>query len=807
MTESLQPFDNSIASENERLLSALQAAGVGTWDYDLTTGEAQWSGICKNLFGLPDDADVSAQLLLDRVHPDDRERVRDANAQALNPDGDGQHDITFRTLTEDGSVRWLQAKGRIIRDDQGRPVRFSGIVQEVTRNLMAEQRLRASEERFRHLIEQAPVATSLYVGGRHVVEVANDVMLDYWGKGRAALGKPILEVLPELAGQPFPELLERVYTTGIAHEEQNARADLVRAGALGTYYFNYTYKPLFDETGAVYGILNMAIDVTDRVLAQRQVEQIQRQAISSFEQAPVAIAIITNPNLTFQMVNPFYASLVGRDLDQLVGKPLLEAMPELTNQGFEQLLEQVIATNVPYVAEEVPVSIRRRGEMEVIYVNFTYQPWQDAGNVAGVLVVATDVTQQVLSRREVEASEAKLRSIIASAPAAMGLFVGRDLIIEIPNQAFIDIVGKGPDIVGKPLREVMPELLTENQPYLQILDDVYTSGKTFQTFGSQVKIVQNGVMTENYYNFTYSPLFDASGEVYAILDIAIDVTEQILTRQAIEHSEARYRELSADLEARVQQRTQSLAEVNSNLTRSNESLEQFAYIASHDLQEPLRKIQSFSSLLRQQYGSTLGEEGMDLLHRMEKAGNRMSLLIRDLLTFSRISNRKALPAPVALRQVVDQALENLSVAIEESGAAIRIDPLPTVAGDASQLVQLFQNLLSNAVKFSRRNRAGQSVVPSIDIYAQAVEPDGLPAPLEPGRLYHRIDVVDNGIGFDEKYTDRIFQVFQRLHGRNEFAGTGVGLAICQKVAANHGGLITAHSQPGRGATFSVYLPA
>ena len=156
--------------------------------------------------------------------------------------------------------------------------------------------------------------------------------------------------------------------------------------------------------------------------------------------------------------------------------------------------------------------------------------------------MAVDVTDRVVAMKELEESETKLRGIISSAPAGIGLFVGRDLIIENPNQTFIDIVGKGPGIVGMPLREAMPELVTEGQPFLKILDDVFTTGVMFQSVASQVKIVQNGVMTYNYYNISYTPVFNDKGEVYAVLDIAIDVTDQVKAQQKLEIAESSLRE-------------------------------------------------------------------------------------------------------------------------------------------------------------------------------------------------------------------------------------------------------------------------
>lgn len=293
--------------------------------------------------------------------------------------------------------------------------------------------------------------------------------------------------------------------------------------------------------------------------------------------------------------------------------------------------------------------------------------------------------------------------------------------------------------------------------------------------------------------------------------------ERARAEHALSQSEEQLRQLSANLESQVQQRTgelaaanhemaiknQALAEANGLLVRSNANLQTFAYIASHDLQEPLRKIQQFGDLLKTDYTDSTSQAFI-YLERMQTAASRMSTLIRDLLNYSRISNQRDESAPVSLQTIVATVLNTLDWTIQQTGAQIQVGPLPTLPGDASQLGQLFQNLLSNALKFRQADTP-----PLIRVWAQQVESVDLPAGVNPSRVaihYHRIDVMDNGVGFDAKYLDRIFQVFQRLHGKNEFAGTGIGLAICEKVVTNHGGAITATSQLGQGAIFSVYLP-
>jgi len=254
-----------------------------------------------------------------------------------------------------------------------------------------------------------------------------------------------------------------------------------------------------------------------------------------------------------------------------------------------------------------------------------------------------------------------------------------------------------------------------------------------------------------------------------------------------------------------QRQALALAEVNQELRRSNAGLEQFAAIASHDLQEPLRKIQSFGQLLAQQYQQGLNRDGQDLLERLQSAADRMSTLIKELLTYARLSTRQQAFEPVSLLDIVKQVQETLELSIQQTGARLAVGSLPTIQGDAIQLSQLFQNLLSNALKFRQPEEP-----PFIKIDCQLVARQDLPNEIVPAQStdrYYQIRVSDNGIGFETQYAERIFQAFQRLHNRQQFEGTGLGLAICQRVVENHGGAITADSKPGHGATFRVYLPA
>jgi signal transduction histidine kinase len=238
------------------------------------------------------------------------------------------------------------------------------------------------------------------------------------------------------------------------------------------------------------------------------------------------------------------------------------------------------------------------------------------------------------------------------------------------------------------------------------------------------------------------------------------------------------------------------------LNRSNTELEQFAYIASHDLQEPLRKIQAFGDRLTTKYNEVLQGDGQDYLQRMKNAASRMQVLINDLLNFSRVKKTNQKFENIQLNILLKEVVEDLESQIVQTGAKVELGNLPVIPGDKRQLGQLFQNLISNALKFHKKN-----VEPLIEITADRLSnAEIIHHNLFLDRSYYKISVKDNGIGFDIKYLDKIFTIFQRLHGRHEYEGTGIGLAICRKVVDNHGGMITADSKLDIGTTFYIFLP-
>ncbi|GAB4017633.1 hypothetical protein GCM10028773_14680 [Spirosoma koreense] len=907
ITAEMVAREKSTLSEQQAKM-ALEGSGAGSFSVDLATDEIIYSPAFARIVTGEETLGIARDALKEYVHPDDR-HLRDKAYENGAQTGSITYEVRF--IWADGSIHWVRVLGQYLFTKTGKPVSFSGIALDVTEQREKARALREAEERF------GIAFANTTVGMAFTDEQANFTVVN--------------EAYTQLTGYSADELckLNSIELTHPEDREQNRR--LFREVVEGKRpFFNLVKRYIRKDNASRWVQMNVtrlvdsqdkdqsmviiAYDISERVEAEARLRASEERFRNMITQAPVAIGILNGREMVVESANTAMLEIWGKEAS-IIGKPLLRALPEIKDQGFVQLLEEVYDTGVAHYGFATLAWLYRKGQLDEAYFNFVYAPVQDeTGLVSGVMVIATEVTSQVEAKKALQESEQRFRNLIAEAPVAISLFVGRDMVVEMPNEKMLRFWGKDASVTGKPLREALPEL--QGQPFLQILDDVYTTGKEYSAQEARAELEVGGALRTYYFNFTYKPLRNAEGQIYAIVDMAIDVTEQVLARQAIEESEQRFRtlmeaisqmtwtntpdgevnfynqrwyeytgltveetrsvdwlttihlddrehflttfrkaladgaifvvesryrrgtdgmyrwhlnralpirdetgairlwvgtatdiheqkQLAANLEQEIQARTEQLVASNQDLRRSNENLEKFAYIASHDLQEPLRKIQSFGDILKSQYADRLGE-GAGYLERMQTASSRMSLLIKDLLTFSRISTRQEAADPVPLDRVVSDVLDTLEIAIRQTGAQLEIDPLPIVSGNESQLRQLFQNLLSNALKFQKTG-----VVPIVQIKVSTVMASALPKTVKPTRMaaaYHLIRIIDNGIGFDEKYIDRIFQVFQRLHSRNEYAGTGIGLAICEKVAANHGGTITAVSQLGQGATFMIYLP-
>lgn len=640
-------------------------------------------------------------------------------------------------------------------------------------DLTAQKELAESEMRFRDLVQQATVATAIYTGCEMKIQWANDAMVELWGKDKSVIGKTIREALPELEGQPFHQQLDDVFTTGNMYKATEDIGHLVVDGELQTFYFNFSYQPLRDSEGKVYGILNMALDVTESVKIKRQLEESERNFRNLIMQAPVGITLLKGNDHIVELANDEYLKLVGRERTGFIGMPIWEVIPEAKEQGFDTILKNVKDTGKAFYGNEVPVVLMRNGLAETVFINFVYEPlFDEYGKAHSILVVAIDVTSLVKARKQVELAEERVRIAIESAQLGSyeaNLKTGKVLasarMYEIydvePTDQQLDFINKiHPD-----------DLRIRNEAH----ETAIATGKLHYEVRTQRK---DGSYT--WVSASGQFYFDKDGKPEKAIGIVKDITTE--------------KEAEQELERRVKERTEEL-------TRLNEELQQFMYVSSHDLKEPIRKVQMFAGLIRDEARS----ENTRLVEFSEKVSvsvQRMNTLINDLLNYSTLSNSEIVFEEINLSVLFKDIQDDLELMIKEKNATIISDTLPAIKGVRFQINQLFYNLLHNALKYSKDSEAAVVEIRLSSITASEQEQ----FPLLAGAPYFKIEIKDNGIGFNSLFSEKIFGVFQRLHLKHEYSGNGIGLAICRKIVQNHKGFIYARSSEGLGTTMVVILP-
>ena len=456
--------------------------------------------------------------------------------------------------------------------------------------------------------------------------------------------------------------------------------------------------------------------------------------------------------LRFTYINRALLSFWGKPLEETLGKSFydLDYPPELAARLLSQV-QQVIDTRQT-IRDDTPFS---GATGETRHFEYIFVPvLNPAGQVEAVTGSTRDVTDRERIEKALASSKEKLQNIFAQAPVAIAVFRGRDFVVEMANPSYHALL-PGRELVGRPFADVVPEL---GQHVWDAFHLVLDTGEPFvaNEWLIPYDLDQDGKLEDRWFNVSYNPLRGEDGAVAGLIAVLTDVTVQVQGRHQLE--------------------------------RVNRELEEFAYVASHDLQEPLRMVNIYTHLLLKQFGS--GDAKLDQYAGLIRQGvARMDALIHDLLNFSRTVHDEELPVGTAqLSSSLDESLAVLRARIEETHAVIVAPSLPAVRGDTAQMAHVFENLISNALKYARKG-----VPPRIQIGAE--------------REAHQwiISVRDNGIGFEPQYAERIFGLFKRLH-RDEYPGTGLGLAICRRIVERYGGRIWADSKLGGGAAFFFALP-
>lgn len=624
-------------------------------------------------------------------------------------------------------------------------------------------------------------------------------------------GQGIFEVFPDNPDNPYAvgvanltASLCLVLEQKTLHKMPDQRYDVMNhgTGSFVVKVWRPQNKPVLDSLGNIQYIIHTVEDITEEARLKEAERGALRKLVESEQnlrniilRAPVAMDLIKGRSYVMELVNPPMLEILGKTAEEVLNRPVFESMPETRNQGLEQLLQHVFDTGERFEANEYPLQITRNGKMHSIYVNFIYEPIRETdGSVSALICVAVDVTEQVVARRKIEESREELQ--LALDIADLGAFhVDLSTNMATYSQRIMDWFGLDEQELSMEviLSRVHPEDLSRVKQALG--DSSISEANSLHDVTYRVEHPHDHTIR---HLRSFGKTLFTEGNAFVIVGAIQDVTAQMLYQQQLRESES-------GLQQKVLERTLDLEALNQELKRSNDKLEEFAYAASHDMKEPIRKIQFFTDRLKKELEPALNEEQSRLFGRIGHAANRMSTLIEDLLTYSHVSKGIPYVATIDLNQKVRNVLEDLELEIEEKGAKITVGSLPSITGHRQQIQQLFQNLVSNALKYAR-----PGIPPEVEISSQLVYGHQMPLALkgpEAEKQYHLIEVNDNGIGFDQQDAERIFHVFTRLHGKAEYPGTGIGLSIVQKVVDNHNGHIWAESEPGKGSSFKVLLPA
>ncbi|SHL35557.1 hypothetical protein SAMN05444266_10356 [Chitinophaga jiangningensis] len=593
------------------------------------------------------------------------------------------------------------------------------------------------------------------------------------GKHPTALGQKGADCWPEIWAIIHP-LMQQVLDGGESTWQEDSLIPIYRNGQLEDVYWTFSYSAVRGDTGHVAGILVVCSETTRSVQSFQQLQHSEQRFRNLIRQATIGIAVLTGPEMHITIVNDAYGRLIGRTVEELQDQSLLEIIPDIP-LIFQQQLERVRTTGEPSFLYQQHFEVMSKGRKIGGYVNVNYEPYRDAdGTIIGVMALCQDVTSQVVNSSKL--AEMKL----ANASYAQRL----EIALEAAQLGSFEFDLHTGEVICNEQCRIHLGLPPANKYYqwemAEILDQADRAEKAAAW--------QKAVMEKDIYSAEYqvkqpdgsiryvitsgNTMCDEAGQPAKMVGVTIDITEQKLFTQR--------------LSTLVSERT-------AELQRSNDDLLQFAHITSHDLKEPVRKVKVWSSRLQEDTTSHLSDNGRFYLQKVQSATDRIQLMIDGILAYSSASASEQAITEVDLNQVIRHIREDMEILIHDKHATIHTSPLPVIQGAAILLYQVFYNLVYNSLKFSKKDTP-----PVITI--EAVEKT------EQEKKWLSVTVTDNGIGFEPEYNTKIFIAFARLNSKDAYEGTGLGLALCQRVVRRHGGSITASGMPGKGAAFHLLLP-
>ena len=533
---------DAVRASKDEMEFIIEAAELATFDYNPMTNKFTGNNRLKAWFGLPLEEEIELSDALASIAEQDRERVATAINEALDPETGGDYDIVYtvvNAITKKETV--VHARGMAWFMEDGTAYRLNGALEDITEQTEAHIKTEETENHIKTMILESPIGLCLVDAETMVSEVVNDSFV-------TIVGKPKHTILDCYLWDTFAEVKDTLYATfsnviatGEPFFANEMAVDLIKNGNYETVYMSFVYAPLKNKNGKVGKIAVWVIDNTPQVEARKEIMLSENNLRTMILQAPIAIAIFKGPDYIIEIANKYALELWGRTEEEVLNLPLFECMPELLSQGLNEVVESVTRTGKRFSTPEMPIHLVRNGQSEILNINFSIEPLYDTdGHINGIMTIGYDVTPQVQARKKIEQSAQEIRALVESAPFPIGVYEGEELRITLLNQSIMDIWDKGTDLIGKTYPEVLPEL--ESQNIYEQLRNVIRTGKPFHAKNQRVDLFKGGALRPYYFHYSFTPLFDANGKAYAVMNTAAEVTELHEAYQKIEESERRFRE-------------------------------------------------------------------------------------------------------------------------------------------------------------------------------------------------------------------------------------------------------------------------
>jgi two-component system, chemotaxis family, CheB/CheR fusion protein len=640
------------------------------------------------------------------------------------------------------------------------------VATDVTEQVLARKKVEESEHRYHNMIYSSPYMIAIFKGKDTIIEIANDAIIETWGKGKDIIGKSLFEVLPEAAEQGFDKLIQNVYETGEPYHAYEKPVILLRNGKQELMHYNFIYQAQRNVDGEIEGVAILANEVTAQVEAKNKLLKSEKRFRNLVEQATIPMLILKGDNWIVELINEPMLKLwnVGQEA---IGKSMLETIPEMKEQPFIGYLSNVLHKGITHYGNEEPAYfIRKNGEKETIYFNFVYQPYhEDDGSISGVMVTASDVTEQVVARKKIEESEQRYQAAVA---AVQGIVWTNSSKGEMEGEqlAWRLLTGQNPEAYkGYGWADALhPD---DARPTIEAWNEAVRDRKHF-VFEHRVKL-KNG----NWGHFSVKaiPLLNPDGSIREWVGVHTDITEQ---------KEANQRAEAATLSAQ----------------EAMKAKQQFLSNMSHEIRTPMNAIVGFTNVVLK---TTLNEKQKEYINAIKTSGDSLIVLVNDILDLAKVDAGKMVfqRTPFKLSHCITTILHLFDIKIQEKNIAFVKEydaTIPEVLlGDPVRLQQIFMNLINNAIKFTEKGK--------ITVSARLLNEDNEQASIE-------FSISDTGVGIAENKLNNIFGAFEQAHTNSSlsYGGTGLGLSIVKQLVEHQGGSVSVISKEGEGSTFGLVLP-